>query len=325
MVRLIVSRTALFLLTLWAVLTLNFLIPRLMPGDPALFLLGDAAETAPLEVLESLRARYGLDAPLGEQYAAYIGNLLHGDLGYSLARRQDVSTVLMDKLPWTLLLGGVSFLLAAATGITLGAASAWRGGRWELLGVSVSVGANAMPAFWVGMLLLAAFASRPGGLPAFGAYTPWAGHDSTAAEALDVARHLILPALTLALALMGDVALLAHTAVRETMRETYLTAARGKGLRERDLLWRHVLRNAMLPLVARLGVTAGLMVGGSTLVETVFSYPGVGLTMYQAVIARDFPLLQGGFLVVAVAVLAANAAAGLLYSLLDPRIREGTA
>ncbi|MBN1287411.1 MAG: ABC transporter permease [Anaerolineae bacterium] len=319
------SRTGVFLLTLWAVLTLNFLIPRLMPGDPALFLLGDAAETAPPAMLETLRARYGLDAPAWEQYTAYMSGLLRGDLGYSLARRQEVGAVLADKLPWTLLLGGVSFTAAAVLGVALGALSAWRGGRLEIVGVGVSVAVNAMPAFWVGMLLLATFAARPGGLPAFGAYTPWAGYDSAAAEALDVARHLILPATTLALALVGDIALLTHAAVRETMGETYVMAARGKGLRERDLLRRHVLRNAMLPLAARLGVVAGLMAGGSTLVETVFSYPGVGLTMYQAVIARDFPLLQGGFLVVALAVLAANAAAGLLYGRLDPRAKGGAA
>jgi peptide/nickel transport system permease protein len=210
-------------------------------------------------------------------------------------------------------------------GVALGAVSAWRGGSLEFLGLGVSVGVNAMPVFWVGMLLLATFAARRGGLPAFGAYTTWASYDSLMDQITDVARHLILPAATLALAMVGDIALLTHAAVRETMGATYITAARGKGLRERDLLRRHVLRNAMLPLVARLGVIAGLMVGGSTLVETVFSYPGVGLTMYKAVIARDFPLLQGGFLLIAAAVLLANAGAGLLYGLLDPRVRGSAA
>ena len=319
--RFIVARAGVFLLTLWAVLTLNFLLPRLMPGDPALFLLGGEIDTAPPEMIAALRARYGLDAPWGEQYIAYLGNLLCGDLGYSLARRQGVAEALGDKLPWTLLLGGVSLAAATALGVTLGAAGAWRGGRAEALNLGAALVMNAMPAFWVGMVLLATFAARPGGLPAFGAYTAWAAPSSLWDQVVDVARHLVLPAATLALALVGDIALLAHAAVREAMAETYVTTARGKGLRERVVLRRHVLRNALLQLAARLGVMAGLMVGGATLVETVFSYPGVGLTMYKAVMARDFPLLQGGFLVVAVAVLAANAGAELLYGLLDPRVR----
>ena len=320
--RVVVSRVALLALTLWAVLTLNFFIPRLMPGDPALFLLGGEIDTANPELVAALRERYGLNAPLGEQYATYMVNLLHGDLGYSLGRRQPVAEAISSRLPWTLLLGGVSLALAAGAGVALGAWIAWRGGRAELFGLSAAVGANAMPVFWVGMILLATFAARQGGLPAFGAYTVWSRPDTLWEQVADVARHLILPAATLALALVGDIALLTHTAVRETLHETYVTTARGKGLHERAILWRHVLRNAMLPLVARLGVMAGLVVGGSTLVEAVFSYPGVGLMMFKAVTSRDFPLLQGGFLVVAVGVLTANAVAGLLYGLLDPRVKR---
>jgi peptide/nickel transport system permease protein len=180
-----------------------------------------------------------------------------------------------------------------------------------------------MPAFWIGILLLATFASRPDGLPSYGAYTPWERFvPFSPAWLRDVGRHLVLPAATLTLALVGDITLITNAALRDVMPEPYLITARGKGLHERTVLIRHALRNAMLPLVARIGLMAGLMFGGSTVVEAVFSYPGIGLMLYDAVIARDFPLLQGGLLVIVLAVLVANAAADLLYRLLDPRLRS---
>jgi len=313
-----------FLVTLWAILSLNFLIPRLMPGDPALFLLGGDIETADPAVVETLRERYGLNKSISTQYVTYWRNLLRGDLGYSLQRRQNVSEAIGDKLPWTLLLGGTSLLLATILGVGFGAWCTWRGRSFEATGLGLAIGLNAMPAFWVGILLLANFASRPGGLPSYGAYTPW---ESFAPFSLgwlrDVGRHLALPVTTLTLALIGDITLITNAALRDVMPEPYLTTARGKGLRARTVLTRHALRNAMLPLVARIGLMAGLMFGGSTLVESVFSYPGIGLMLYDAVTARDFPLLQGGLLVIVLAVLIANAAADLLYRLLDPRVRVG--
>jgi peptide/nickel transport system permease protein len=324
-IRLIGIRALIFLVTLWAILSLNFLIPRLMPGDPALFLLGGDIDTADPAVVDALRERYGLSQPLSTQYVTYWRNLLHGDLGYSLQRRQDVADAIADKLPWTLLLGGTSLLLATVLGVSLGAWCTWRGRMFETAGLGLAIGLNAMPAFWVGILLLANFASHPGGLPSYGAYTPWASFTPFSSDWLrDVGRHLILPAATLTLALVGDITLITNAALRDVLPEAYLTTAHSKGLRERTVLTRHALRNAMLPLVARIGLMAGLMFGGSTLVEKVFSYPGIGLMLYDAVIARDFPLLQGGLLVIVLAVLVANAAADLLYRLLDPRVRRST-
>lgn len=321
-VRLVGVRAGIFLVTLWAILSLNFLIPRLMPGDPALFLLGGDIETADPAVVESLRERYGLNQSLSTQYVTYWRNLLRGDLGYSLQRRENVADAIAAKLPWTLLLGGTSLLLATVFGIGFGAWCTWRGWGVETAGLGLAIGLNAMPAFWVGILLLANFASRPGGLPSYGAYTPWESFAPFSPAWLrDVGQHLVLPAATLTLALVGDIILITNAALRDVMPEPYLITARGKGLRERTVLIRHALRNAMLPLVARIGLMAGLMFGGSTLVESVFSYPGIGLMLYDAVIARDFPLLQGGLLVIVLAVLVANAAADLLYRLLDPRVR----
>jgi peptide/nickel transport system permease protein len=320
--RLIVIRGAIFLGTLWAILSLNFLIPRLMPGDPALFLLGGEVETADQDTVEALRERYGFNQPLTTQYLTYWYKLLHGDLGYSLQRRQPVAEAIGEKLPWTILLGGTSLLLATGIGVGIGAWSTWRGRSFEAIGLGAAIGVNAMPAFWVGILLLANFAARPGGLPSYGAYTPWAQAAPFSPEWLqDVARHLILPAVTLTLALVGDITLITNAALRDVMQEPYLMTARGKGLRERTVLGRHALRNALLPLIARVGLMTGLMFGGSVLVESVFSYPGIGLMLYEAVISRDFPLLQGGLLVIVLAVLLANAAADLLYRLFDPRLR----
>ena len=163
---------------------------------------------------------------------------------------------------------------------------------------------------------------RPGGLPSYGAYTPWlTAQPFSVTWLIDVGRHLVLPAVTLTLALVGDIILLTNTALRDVLGAPYLMTARGKGLPEGVILRRHALRSALLPLTARIGLMAGLMFGGSTLIESVFSYPGSGLLLYDAVIARDFPLLQGGLLVIVVAVLAANAGADLLYRLLDPRVR----
>lgn len=324
-IRLSGIRAIMFLVTLWAILSLNFLIPRLMPGDPALFLLGGEVETADPAVVAALREQYGLNQSISKQYTTYWQNLLHGDLGYSLQRRQTVADAIADKLPWTLLLGSISLLLATVLGIGLGAWSTWRGRLFETAGLGLAIGLNAMPTFWVGILLLANFASRPGGLPSYGAYTAWEDFTPLSTEWLwDVGRHLVLPATTLTIALLGDIALLTNAALRDVIPESYLTTARGKGLRERTVLIRHALRNAMLPLVARIGLMAGLMFGGSTLVESVFSYPGIGLMLYDAVIARDFPLLQGGLLVIVLAVLVANSIADLLYRLLDPRVRVGT-
>jgi len=324
-IRLVGVRAVTFLATLWVILSINFLIPRLMPGDPTLFLLGGDIETADPAVVETLRARYGLNHSLSTQYLLYWQNLLRGDLGYSLQRRQPVADVIAGKLPWTLLLGGTSLFLATVLGIGLGAWCTWRGRIFETAGLGLAIGLNAMPAFWVGILLLANFASRPGSLPSYGAYTPWKDFAPFSTDWLwDVGQHLILPAVTLTLALVGDITLLTNAALRDVIPEPYLITARGKGLRERTVLFRHALRNAMLPLVARIGLMAGLMFGGSTLVESVFSYPGLGLMLYDAVIARDFALLQGGLLVIVLAVLAANTAADLLYRLLDPRLRTGT-
>lgn len=323
--RLVSLRVAIFGATLWAILSLNFLIPRLMPGDPALFLLGGEVETADPAAVEALRERYGLNQSLIAQYRIYWRNLLRGDLGYSLQRRQSVSEAIKEKLPWTLLLGSTSLLCASLLGLGLGIWSAWRGRVFEAASLGMAIGINAMPAFWVGLLLLANFASRPGSLPSYGAYTPWKSFALFSYEWLhDVGRHLILPAATLTLALVGDIILISNTALREVMTEPYLITARAKGLRDHTVLLQHALRNALLPIVARIGLMAGLMFGGSTLVESVFSYPGLGLTLYKAVIARDFPLLQGVLLVIVVAVLTANAAADLCYRLLDPRVRASS-
>lgn len=323
MTRLLLARAAQYLLVIWAAVTLNFLLPRLMPGSPIALLAGEEVGQLTAEERAELLAEVGLDAPLPVQYSRYLGNMLRGDFGYSYQRNQPVTEVILQRLPWTLLLSGTSLVLATVIAVALGALAAWRhGSRGDLGLLGVSLALDALPSFWIGMLLIAVFAVELPLFPSFGAVTAGRGYQGWD-YVRDVARHLFLPLATLTLANLSATLLTTRSAMLSVLGAEYIVTARAKGLRERTVLFRHAFRNALPPIATLVGLNLAFVVGGATVVETVFSYPGLGRLTYDAVLQRDYPVLQGAFLLTTLMVVAANLLLDLVYPLLDPRIGRG--
>jgi peptide/nickel transport system permease protein len=309
--------------TLFAVATVVFAIPRAMPGDPiqaradptdSLYI-GDAS------VRGHLLSYYGLDRPLIVQYGHYLGRIAHGDLGWSIARNMPVRTLIGLHLPWTLLLMGTALAASAAVSFVAGIGAAWRQGRArDRLLVVAMTGARAIPEYALASVLLIVFAVFVPILPLYGAKTPFAVYGSSLAWAIDIGRHLALPALALTLALMGNKFLLVRNTTIGVLGEDYMVLARAKGLPQRRLKFHHAGRNALLPFVTMLGIQVGFAVAGSVFVESVFAYPGMGTLILRAVEQRDYPVLEGCFLALATAVLLANLVIELIYVRLDPRV-----
>jgi peptide/nickel transport system permease protein len=301
-------------------ITLNFLLPRLMPGSPLRYLAGeDVGLLTPAERLQLLHDA-GLDRPLWEQYGTYVGGLLKGDLGYSFQRHRAVSQLLLDRLPWTLLLTGSALVIATVVGTSAGAAAAWRHGRRaDLTLVSVFVVLESLPAFWCGMLLVSVFAVQAHLFPSFGAYTALSQLDGPA-RWLDVIKHLVLPLTTLVLVSISGMFLTTRSSLTSVLGEDYIRVAQSKGLSQSRVLFGHAMRNALAPVVTVFVLNLGQLVAGATVVETVFSYPGLGQLVYEAAVGRDYPVLQGALLLIALSVLVTTFAVDMVYSRLDPRI-----
>lgn len=316
----LLGRVGQYALVLWAAATLNFALPHLAPGDPVQYLYGgDALGLAP-ELVEQVRAGYGLDRSVPEQYGMFWADLARGDLGTSVEFNRPVLDVLLDYLPWTLALAAVSTLLAFVLGVLLGAWAAWRRGSRRDAGSVVGVLLlDAMPGFWIGMILIAVFAVQLGLFPSYGAATI---DGEGPAFVADVAARMVLPVATLVLATLGGFFLLARAAMVTVLDEPFIRLARATGLSERRVAVGHALRNALLPVYTNLTLAIGTLLSGAVVVETVFAYPGIGRLIFGAVTARDYPLLQGGFLLITVGIVAANLFADLTYPLLDPRVRR---
>lgn len=305
--------------TVLAAITINFALPYLAPGDPLRYLVGQEVESLTDEQRRELLATYGLDQPIYEQYVDYLVGIPQGELGTSVMYSQPVVDVLLQRLPWTLLLVGAALVISTALGILLGAWSAWREGQRVDIGLMAAlVTAESAPAFWVGMLLISVFVSWLGWFPSYGVAS-MGTRGMSFGTFVDIALHLALPLVTLTLARVGGVYLVARGSVLTTLGEDFLLFARAKGLSDREVLLQHALPNSLLPIYTRFTLQLGSLVGGAVVVETVFSYPGLGLLIYDAAIARDYPLLQGAFLVLTGTVIAANIAADLTYPLVDPR------
>ena len=312
----------LYALTMVAVVVVVFTLPRAMPGDP-LSSLDDPDNSAYVTdpvVRDKVRAYYGLDEPLPQQFQHYVGRLARGDLGYSIARKRPVASLLRAHLPWTLLLMGVSIVLASLLSFVAGVAATWRRGRISdrslMTGMTV---AQAVPEYALAAVLLIAFAVVLPIFPLAGARTPFANH-GTIAGVLDVARHLVLPAGALTLSLLGTKFLLVRNTMVSALGADYMVLARAKGLPDRLLKYRHAGRNALLPFLTVVGIQAGYAVGGAVFVESVFAYPGMGSLILGAVEARDYPVLEATFLVLALVVLAVNLGLELVYARIDPRV-----
>lgn len=311
--------------TFLAAVTINFALPHVAPGDPLRYLIGQEVESLTVEQRQELLATYGLDQPIYEQYIDYLLGIPQGELGTSLMYSQPVVDVLLQRLPWTLLLVGTALVISTASGTLLGAWSAWREGERVDIGLmTLLVTAESAPAFWVGMLLITVFVSWLGWFPSYGVSSMGVSGLSLGTF-IDIAVHLALPLVTLTLARVGGIYLIARGSVLTTLGEDFLLFTRAKGLSNRDVLVRHALPNSLLPIYTRFTLQLGSLVGGAVVVETVFSYPGLGLLIYDAAIARDYPLLQGAFLVLTVTVIAANIVADLTYPLLDPRMNDPNA
>jgi peptide/nickel transport system permease protein len=291
-----------------------FMVLHLSPGDPAEIMLGAQATQ---EDLARLRADLGLNEPLPVQYVRWLGHVATGDLGRSLWMKRPVLGEVLIRFKATLILTGAGLVLSTLGGLALGIASAIRPNSWlDRLSAGASLLGVSMPVFWLGIMLMVVFALWLGWLPASGMFAPYGGGDLR-----DLVAHLVLPAITLAAASITIIARLTRSTMLETLGQDFIRTARAKGVVESAVVLRHGLRNALIPIVTIVGVQAGYLLGGAVLTETVFAWPGVGTLMLQGILARDFPLVQGCVLVVALTFVLVNLAVDLLYAWLDPRIR----
>ncbi|WP_328768289.1 ABC transporter permease [Streptomyces sp. NBC_00286] len=306
--------------SLLAVLVTSFFLFRLIPGDPVKYMTGGRQVSA--EQLAAYRREFGLDLPLWQQFTKYCGKALTGDLGTSYQFNAPVINKISEALPNTLLLTGTAFVLYTALGVFLGTRAAWRhGGLGDRLNTGLALTLYSIPSFWLGLLLIIVFSVGIGPIPGL---FPTGGMESGGEEGfayvLDVAHHLILPVITLVAVEYGQTLLVTRSALLDEMGSDYLTTARAKGLRDDLVRRRHAVPNAMLPTVTLIFVNLGRTVAGVILVETVFSWPGLGGLFYQALSVPDLPLVQGLFFIFAAAVIVMNTLADLIYPLLDPRV-----
>ncbi|MER6087206.1 ABC transporter permease [Streptomyces bluensis] len=306
--------------SLLAVLVTSFFLFRLIPGDPVKYMTGGRQVSA--EQLAAYRREFGLDLPLWQQFTDYCGKALTGDLGTSYQFRAPVTDKIAEALPNTLVLTGTAFVLYTALGVFLGTRSAWRHGRLgDRLNTGLALTLYSIPSFWLGLLLIIVFSVGMGPVPGL---FPTGGMESGGEEGfayvIDVAHHLMLPVITLVAVEYGQTLLVSRSALLDEMGSDYLTTARAKGLRDDLVRRRHAVPNAMLPTVTLVFVNLGRTVAGVILVETVFSWPGLGGLFYQALSVPDLPLVQGLFFVFASAVIVTNTLADLIYPLLDPRV-----
>ena len=308
------------LVTIAAIVLLNFVLFRMMPGSPE-----RASKNPHLtpEIVAANRAKWGLDKPLlPDQLIAYVQETVTGDLGYSIKYRgQPVTEVVLDAMGPTVLLIGLGEAVAIVVGLWLGARSGWRrGGAIDRVGNGLSLIFYSMPYFVIGMPLIIIFAAGLGWFPTSGMTTPGGGKTPIEA-ALDLCRHLVLPLTAVALGLIGAYSILMRSSIIETRAEDFITTARAKGLSDARVLRSHAFPNALLPMVTLIAINLGYVVAGAITAEIVFNWPGLGTLTVQALDARDYPLLQAIFLLIAVSVVLANFAADIVYGYLDPRVR----
>lgn len=311
------------LFTMVFVVTFNFFLFRVMPADPVQLLTRTQGVRLSEEDRLRLTQELGLDLPLPQQFVAYLGDLSRGYLGDSLLYPgRSVTSVFSDFLLPTLLLVGASTVLTIAIGLYLGIRGGWnRGSKGDVASMGGSLLLYSMPEFWLGMMLFTLFATILGWFPQGGFRS--AGVSLTGFDAVvDVLNHMALPAITLTLAYLGEYYIVMRSSLLDVLGEEYITAVRAKGVRENVVLWRHAVRNALLPTVTLVALSFAYVIGGAITVELVFSYPGVGLLTFEALEAQDFPLLQGMFLFFSLAVVIGNLLADLLYARLDPRVKE---
>ena len=307
---------------LFGMLALGFAIIQLAPGDPVQVLVGDYP--APPDYVKQVRERFGLDQPRGIQFARYVGQVLRGNLGYSFFYNEPVLDLLASRLPATLLLMGSALGISSVAGIGLGIACGRRpGSAADHALLVVGLIGYSLPVFWLGQLLLMGLALKLDLFPTQGMRGVLFGVGPVG-RALDVLHHLALPALTLGTRYLALNVRLMRGSLVEAGAQDYLRTARAKGLSERAVIYKHALRNALLPVVTMMGLNVGHLVAGAVLTETVFAWPGLGRLIFDAILHRDYPVMLGGLLVVSACVVVGNLLADLAYAVIDPRIRLGS-
>lgn len=302
---------------LFWVIVVNFLLIHFAPGDPVSFLAGEYEATP--EYVEAMRLEFGLDKPLITQLGVYLLKVIQGDLGYSMRFRQPVLELILSRVPATFLLMGTGLMISVLLGLFLGVAYSRRSEVSENLSLTFAIAGHSMPAFWLGQILLIVFSLQLGLFPTQGMMSIRTQETGLNAV-LDVLHHLTLPALTYGTYHLTLIFRLTRSKMLETLSQDFIITARGKGLDRRTILYRHVLPNVLIPIVTVLGVNVGFMLSGSVLVETVFGWPGMGRLLFEAVMARDYPVLLGLFIIICTMVIIANLLADIVYALIDPRV-----
>ena len=314
----VIKRTAFAVVTVFVAVTINFALFRLAPGNAVTNLSRVPHATA--ETRRALEKQFGLDKSKPEQYVLYLKQLARGNLGVSFANDQPVSSNLESAIENTIPMVLLGTVFSIVIGTLTGVLAAWRRGTAvETVSVTTALGFYSMPTHWLGLMLIIIFA---GVLPTGGMTNEFLLNPSWWTHIKDVLSHMILPSATLGLVLYGEYTLIVRSAMLETLGEDYVLTARAKGLKPWTIVRRHALRNAMLPIATLVALSLGYIVAGAILIETVFSWPGIGRAVYDAVLQRDYPMLQGAFLVLTISVVFCNLAADLLYFKLDPRITQ---
>ncbi|WP_163543538.1 ABC transporter permease [Occultella kanbiaonis] len=320
----LLRKVMLYVFIAWAALTMNFLIPRLMPGDPVALLVERLSGRIDPAAMDAIAESYGLtDAPLHVQYWDYLTSLAAGDLGLSIGFFPvPVSEIVLGALPWTIGLVGITTMISFLIGTGLGVVLAWRRGSWTDHLLPALTFLNAVPYFWMALILVLVLSVNLGWFPVSHAYEPGLVPGWDWEFISSVLYHGILPAITIILASFAGWVLSMRNMTVTVLGEDYVTMAEAKGLPKRMVLVNYAARNAILPSVTGFALSLGAVVGGSMLTEVIFNYPGVGYTLFEAVQNQDFPLMQGLFLIISLAVIAANLVADVVYVFLDPRTRQ---
>ncbi|GAB4542916.1 MAG: ABC transporter permease [Anaerolineales bacterium] len=318
----LLRKFGLSLITIFVVVVINFVLFRVLPGDPVRSVIGRNVRIS-AETQQALREQFGLDQPVfPDQFLDTLAQWLRGNLGVSWSLRKPVAEVLISKLWNTVLLIGLGQFFSIFFGVILGLLAGWKHKTPIDVGaLTFSLVAWSIPTFWLGIILLAA-GSAWFGLPTGGIVSPSNVGKPLYAVLPDLARHLILPTLTLTVLYLGEYMLIMRSSILEVLGEDYILTAKAKGMTDWQVLSRHALKNAMLPIVTLIALNLGFTVSGAIYIETVFSYDGLGQLFQAALVKQDYPLLQGAFLLLAVSVIVANMAADFLYAVLDPRIKE---
>jgi peptide/nickel transport system permease protein len=323
MLSFIAQRISKGVVVLVAIIVMNFFLIRLAPGDPAMVMAGEAGASDKVFVAQ-LREKFGLDRPLPEQLFVYVKGVLALDLGFSFRQQAPVSRLILERLPATLLLTLSAFVISLALGLLFGVLAARFAGGWIDTAITVfALIFYATPLFWIALMAILLFSVALDWLPSFGYETVGANYTGFR-HVLDVAAHLIMPATTIGLFFMATYARMTRASMLEVKRLDFVKTARAKGLSDGVIQRRHVLRNALLPVVTLAGLHAGTLIGGAVLTETVFAWPGIGRLMYEALLQRDYNLLLGVFVVCSAMVLIFNLLTDLVYRLVDPRIEHAS-